>query len=179
MLNDATETILRLLGRINATLDRAGLAVAATFLAIMTILVLAQVVFRYGFNASLGWSEELSKTMMVWMAFLVAPAAYRRGLNVAIEIFVEAFPRRARLVANLLINTSVAWILAVFLGESLDFVARGMSATAATLPIKMGWFYTIVPVSFAAMLLVAAELLLRDLQSLLTGGRRGESAPCR
>lgn len=178
MLNGATETTLRLLGRLNAVLGRAGLAIAATFLAIMTVLVLAQVVFRYGFNASLGWSEELGKTMMVWMAFLVTPAAYRRGLNVAIEIFAEAFPYRVRLIANLLINAAVAWILAVFLHESLDFVARGMSASAATLPVRMGWFYLVVPVSLAAMLLVAAELLLRDLLRLFRGADSGESAPC-
>lgn len=169
----AIDALIRGLGRLNEALAKAGLAAAAVFLAAMTLLVLTQVVFRYGFNSSLGWSEELGKTMMVWLTFLVAPPAYRRSLNVSIDIFAEAFPDRARHLLDLFLNVIVAWILGVFLLESLDFVQRGSAASAATLPIAMAWFYTIVPVSLAAMLLVAIELILRGLRRLTIGTYSG------
>lgn len=175
----AIDAGIRALGRVNAGFAKASLAVAAAFLAAMTLIVLTQVVFRYGLNDSLAWSEELAKTMMVWLTFLVAPAAYRRGLNVAIDIFAEAFPARARQALNIALNLVVAWILGVFFVESFAFVARGTAATAATLPVKMAWFYSILPVSFAAMLLVAAEIILLEARRLVAGttGKGGAQCP--
>ena len=43
---------------------------------------------------------------------------------------------------------------------------------AATLDLKMAWFYLIVPVSFAALVLVGIELVIRLVLSLL-GAKSG------
>jgi TRAP-type C4-dicarboxylate transport system permease small subunit len=47
------------------------------------------------------------------------------------------------------------------LNESFAFWRRGLDMTAATLDLKMAWIYWVVPLSFAAMVLVGIELTVR------------------
>ena len=160
------------LGRLNAPLARAGRAAAAILLAVMLALALAQILSRGLFGYSLDWTEELARVALVWSVLLVAPYAYRSGAHVAIVSFADALSRRLLLAVSLLLNLLVAWILAVLFRESFAFWARGLEITAATLDLKMAWIYAIVPFAFAALLLVALELLLR-LVLELRGARSG------
>lgn len=159
-------SVARLLARINETIGVSGRNIAGVFLMLMTAIVMAQVFFRYGLNNSLSWTEELSKTLMVWTAFLVAPWAYRHGANVSIDLFREAMPALVQRVLQLFLTLVILWIVAVFFRESLEFVARGMQSMSATLPVRTGLFYLIVPVSFAALFLTGCELLLRQCLAL-------------
>ena len=52
---------------------RLGLRWAIILLMIsMTVIVFLQVVFRYIWDAPLGWSEEVSRFLFVWVTFLAA-----------------------------------------------------------------------------------------------------------
>ena len=64
MLNTLVDRYCRLLG-----------AVIVGCLALMVILVFANVVLRYAFNSGLSISEELSRWLFVWMTFLGAVIA--------------------------------------------------------------------------------------------------------
>ncbi len=139
---------------------------AGILLMAMVVVVLLQIVYRYVLNDSLIWTEEVAKTMMVWAAFLVAPWAYRTSANVGIDMFVEQLSRRLGLVLHLLLNFLVVWIILVFLVESIGFFERGITIRAASLPIQMAWFYSVLPLAFAALFIVGVELTLRDILSL-------------
>lgn len=154
--------VLSRLARLNELLCNAARNVAGLFLVAMVVIVILQIVFRYVLNDSLSWTEEVSKTMMVWTAFLVAPWAYRVGANVRIEIFVDEFPDAMRRFMALAIHLLILWIVAVFLYESFGFWQRGQAVTSDSLPLRVSWFYTVVPVAFTLLLLVAVEHLIRD-----------------
>ena len=165
----AAGAISRSLGRFNEAVGVAGRNLAGGLLAIMTLVILIQVVSRYVFNSSIAWSEELSKSLMVWTAFLVAPWAFRHGANVSIDIFAEALPFRVRAALALAITALTLWILSVFFIESLSFVARGMQSRSATLPVPTGVFYLIAPAGLGAMILVGVERLLNEIAEFLSG----------
>jgi TRAP-type C4-dicarboxylate transport system permease small subunit len=133
---------------------------------------ISRLVSRGLLHYSLGWAEELARVALVWSVLLVAPFAYRSGANVAIVSFADALPPRLLLVVSVLLNLLVVWILFVLLNESFAFWRRGLDMSAATLDLKMAWFYSIVPVSFAVMVLVGIELLIRLVLRLL-GTRSG------
>jgi len=139
---------------------------AGMLLIAMTAIVLVQIVFRYVLNDSLIWTEEVSKTMMVWGAFLVAPWAYRNSANVSIQMFTDELPALLRRLLHLALNLLVIWIIVVFWSESFGMVDRGFAIRAASLPVQVGWFFIVVPVAFGAMLLVGVELLIRDVLAL-------------
>lgn len=160
------EKLIDLLGQFNGVIAKVGCNVAAVLLAAMVTIVLAQVFYRYVLNDAFGWSEEMAKVMMVWVTFLVSPWAYRYGAFVSVDMFVEPFSDRFRLWLGLVIHALVLWALYVFFVESIDFWQRGRATFAATVPVKLAWFYSIVPIAFAAMFLVSIETVGRFLLTL-------------
>ena len=159
--------ILRMLSPVNEWISIAARNTAGMLLIAMTAIVLVQIVFRYVLNDSLIWTEEVSKTMMVWGAFLVAPWAYRNSANVSIQMFTDELPLLFRRLLHLALNVLVIWIIVVFWSESFGMVDRGFAIRAASLPVQVGWFFIVVPLAFGAMLLVGVELLIRDVLALL------------
>ena len=63
--------------------------------AIMAVLVFANVVSRYLLNASIIWVEELTRYMMVWVGFLGSGLVLRLGAHIAVDILQDRLPRRA------------------------------------------------------------------------------------
>jgi TRAP-type C4-dicarboxylate transport system permease small subunit len=170
MINLGNMLLRKVLRFLSAFNEWAGIAMrnsAGILLIVMTVIVLLQIVFRYVLNDSLIWTEEVSKTMMVWGAFLIAPWAYRNGANVSITMFVDELPPTLRRLLRLALNLLVIWIIVVFWLESFGMVDRGFLIRTASLPIQVGWFFIVIPLAFGTMLLVGVELFIRDVLALL------------
>ncbi len=161
--------VIGALAAVNARVAQWGRAGAGGVLAAMLVVIMLQVMSRYVFNSSLSWTEELSKSLMVWSAFLVAPWALRTGANVGVDMFLEAMPSRARFFIELVVSALILWIIFILFRESVGFVARGLQSRMATLPVTTGYVYLIVPVSLGAMALAGAEVFLRQLRELMSG----------
>jgi TRAP-type C4-dicarboxylate transport system permease small subunit len=151
---------LSVVNYMNAT---AGKNVAAVLLAAMTLMIISQVFFRYILNDSLAWTEELAKFAMVWMACLVAPWAYIKHLNVAIDMFHQALPIYMQRAAEIAITLLVLIVSYQFLMYSLNFVSGGRSITAASVNIPLFYIYLCIPYLFGSLLLIAFEKLLTQL----------------
>jgi TRAP-type C4-dicarboxylate transport system permease small subunit len=166
-VTNALAAALRRLAALNAPIARWGLSFSAALLALMLAVALAQIASRGLFNHTLDWAEEVARWALVWGALLAAPMGYRAAGHVAITLLVEALPPRLLYALAVVINLLIAWICLMFLVEGVAFVGRGATLVATALPLSMGWVYSIVPVSLAALLLVATEAVLRLLHDLL------------
>jgi TRAP-type C4-dicarboxylate transport system permease small subunit len=162
-----TREFLNKFSAVNSVVCRLFKYLAGFLMFGMLLVVFLQVVFRYVLNDSLGWTEEISKTLMVWMAFLVAPASYRAGANVSITIFIDALPAFSARLLSIVLNCLVLWIASVLFYYSFGFVERGMYSMAASLPLKTAWFYLVVPITLGVLVLVSLEQLLRDILKLI------------
>ena len=87
------EAVAQVLGRV-AT---AALWLAGGALVLMTGVIAAQVVFRYGLNSSLIWSEPFAVILMGWFIFLGAAVGIREGYHLSFDILIILLPPRARL----------------------------------------------------------------------------------
>ncbi|MDN2566788.1 TRAP transporter small permease subunit [Aquibium sp. A9E412] len=164
---DATRAAIEGFGRVNAIIGRVGVVAGAGLIALMTVVVVVGVFFRYVLNNSISWVEDVSLIMMVSTAFLVAPFAYRTGANVAIEMLTAQLPQLALRVLRIAINVMVLWILYRHFFESLLLVERGWAIRVNTVPVAWAWPYMVVPVAFVGMALIGFELILRDLWALM------------
>lgn len=63
--------------------------ICVIILSAMSILVFVNVVLRYGFNSSINITEEVSRYMFVWLAFLGAVLAFNDNQHVSVTVFVE------------------------------------------------------------------------------------------
>jgi TRAP-type C4-dicarboxylate transport system permease small subunit len=168
-VTNALAAVLRRLAALNAPIARWGLSFSAVLLALMLAVALAQIASRGLFNHTLDWAEEIARWALVWGALLAAPMGYRAAGHVAITMLVEALPPRLLYAVAIVINLLIGWICLMFLVEGIAFVGRGATLVATALPVSMGWVYSIVPVSLAALLLVSVEAVLRLLHDLLAG----------
>jgi len=75
----------------------AGLeAVLAFCMVAMVVLVFGNVVLRYGFNASITVSDEMSRWFFIWMTFLGAALAFKEHAHLGIDVLVSRLPASAR-----------------------------------------------------------------------------------
>ncbi|MCD2184643.1 TRAP transporter small permease [Rhizobium sp. GN54] len=113
---------------------------------IMTVLVFANVVLRYVVGISLPWVEEISRYMMIWVAYLGAGLALRGGAHVAVEVLQDALP--ARLTRLLRIAIAVAILL--FLGSvawyGFAYAQFAMRQHSPVLNLPLGLVYMGVPI---------------------------------
>ena len=153
------------ISRLNDAVCWTGKQLAWILVAGMTALVIAQVFYRYVLNNPLAWTEEAAIFAMIWMTFLVAPIAYRTGGNVAIDLVRELFKGRWQALIQLVLNLLVILLLVVLLRHSILYVGRGMGSVVASLGIRSGWLYLIMPIGVAGMLLVGIEIVLRAIRA--------------
>ncbi|MDO4786994.1 MAG: TRAP transporter small permease [Fretibacterium sp.] len=142
------------------------------FLILVVLLIFLEVVLevasRFIFHNPLPWGAEASQTLLVWMTFVGAAAAFLRGEHIGIEMLVERLPRTARKV---LIRLNVLIILA-FLGYGIRsgcrVVARVWDDVTASLQISAGILYLALPVGFGLMALFGLWMLLTGRERLET-----------
>lgn len=113
------------------------------------------VIGRYCFSHPFTWEEEFQLACMVWISFLAAPIAFHTKSHVAIEILVDALPKKVQRVIEVLIVIVVYAILLYFFFRCFDFLSV-LVRTGRKTPILMipyAWIYGIAPVSIILMLI--------------------------
>jgi TRAP-type C4-dicarboxylate transport system permease small subunit len=155
-----------------------GRWLGAFCVALMLLIILAQVFFRYVLGDALAWPEEAARFLMLWMTGLMAPTAYRRGGFVSIEMLVRLLPRRpAALLALLLLSLSllvlvmgmrIGWSEMTGLGgrfttDSLSVPALDLSGWVK---VPKAWMMASLVVGMALLISVCVELIFRTLASL-------------
>ena len=158
---------LAILARFNDVVEQAGKYLGLTLIGAMTLVILYQVFMRYVLNDPPTWSEEMSRFMMVWMTFLVAPIAYRRGMNVAIETLSRFLVGRPQAALQLVLNALIVYFMIEYAQEGVGLAERGLKSKAFTIDVKLFWFYLIVPVGFYLLAAVGVEHILRALKGLI------------
>ena len=186
-MGDILMGLLRPLEWINARLTRLGSALGALALALMVGVILVQVFCRYVLNNALPWPEEASRFLMLWMTGLAAPAVYRQGGFVAIDMLDTALPRRASAGLALVLLVISGLVLAMALHFGWKHVTSGWLFNAASLwvpldllgmpaiRVKLAWMYMSIFLGFALLMAVNIELILRSLIQL--GGRGDRLTP--
>jgi len=136
---------------------------AALCLAVMTGLVVAQVVFRYGMNTSSSYTEELARYAMIWMALFAAAVGVREASHICIDFVPDLLSRLAprlhralRFVLDLVSLT----VFLVLLWYGVDATVFAMGESSPGLQIPLGFPYAAVPVAFAFAAVFALARLI-------------------
>jgi TRAP-type C4-dicarboxylate transport system permease small subunit len=123
-------------------------------IAVMTILVIAQVVLRYVFNDPLDWSEEMARILFIYLAFIGIGAAYGRRRHMAIDAVVILLPPGIRRV----VECTVVGIASTFLVAVIMLTARSMlelhrmDVTTPALEYPMPFVYLVIPLGMSALI---------------------------
>lgn len=136
-------------------------AIVIGLLAMMTVVVLTQVIFR-AFHASIIWSEEISIYMMVWCTFLGAGLCCRKGAMIGLEALRTALPPCARKWVTLLSALVTAAFLLTLTAVGIRISIQMWTQTTPILKLPMGLIYSAIP---AGSIIMAVNTLFSTWES--------------
>lgn len=137
--------------RIEQTLE----AVVALLMALMCATVAVGVFHRYVLVNPLGWTEEVARFCLVWITFLAAPLALRRGQHMQMDLLYARLPRGARRPADMFGLTVLLAFSAVLLVFGLRYATAMMGSRTPYLDLPQGVVYLGLPAG-AALFIWAA-----------------------
>jgi len=128
---------------------------------IMTVTVLLGVFFRYVMRSPLGWTEELSRYMMIWMALLSVALCIWRHEHVGVTMFVKKIPRIAAKAMIFVSNMMVMYFLFVLTRYGFVMAEGGKMQLSTALDTSMEWWLMAVPVSaLLCMIMLSCKMIL-------------------
>lgn len=136
--------------------------VVGTLLLIMAILVFANVVLRYAVGMSLPWVEEITRYMMIWVAWLAVGLAMREGAHIAIDNLQNALPAPAAKVLRIFVFASIVAFFAAVAWFGLQYSLFAWRQESAVLRLSLGAIYLAIPVG-SLLMLVHTMLISRRL----------------
>lgn len=138
----------------------------------MTVIVFLQVVFRYLWDAPLGWSEEVSRFLFVWVTFLAAANLVRIGQHVSVKTFVELFPPAIKIFSEVIGHLIVIFCSVMFFIGGYGITIKEWIQLSPALQIEMGWIYLVIPVATALMIIWAFVDLISTVSEVNTRRER-------
>ena len=134
--------------RINALVEKVLLGFGSA----ICLILFAQVLCRYG-GASLGWSEEVSRHLLVATTFLGSTAAYKRagfiGLKGVGQIFGPAVEKAIHVSMQLL--TLCCFAIICWFGAT--YTGKAWHHTTAALQLPMALPFAVIPVAALILML--------------------------
>ena len=173
------------LGMVNAAVIAFCRNIGAAMIAVMVIIILLQVFFRYVLGSALAWPEEAARFLMLWTTGLMAPTAFRRGGFVSIEILTRLLPTGPSAILSLLllglsitlmiVGIQIGWSEVTGLGgrfttDSLHYPTSIDFSTWDKVP--KSWMMLSLVVGLGLLISVCIELILRNLATLAGAGSR-------
>jgi len=158
-----------------ARLSPADVVLIALF-AIILVIILVAVFFRYVVNQSLFWSDEVVRYLFVWFTLLGAALVLRDRRHIRVEFFVEHMPaglRRGVEVAGLVLVLAFNVFLVV---AGLLWVRETRGTYTPALGLPLNWvFYAALPLTAVLCCYFAARRLMAGQYAELDVGREEET----
>jgi len=114
---------------------------------------------RYVMRATFQWYDEVARLCFVWMIFLGAAVAVRRGGHFRLHLLIDRFGANARRRADLLVTVIVIAFAAVLVAGGIAIASLARRQVTDALELSMLWFYSALPVGGALMIVFALPQL--------------------
>lgn len=137
-----------------------GLMLAAVF-----VIVLVNVVLRYGFGASLAWGEETARFLMVAGAYFGAGLALREGRLVAITLVEDILPPRLRPILRGAVALLMIAFMAAIVWFGVQFAQFGWNKETMATQISRGIPYAAIPIGAGLFVLHSLFFFQRFVQA--------------
>ena len=138
-------------------------------------IVIAAVVFRYGFGQAVSWTEEVPRYLLIWISFLGAASCVLRREHVGFDVLFYALPKRPRKVLGIFLSLLVFGFGWVVFRYGIVFVQDFGSDLMETIPYTNYWYYPAMPISGFLIMLFSLKVLIDEARSKDAGAIAGSS----
>jgi C4-dicarboxylate transporter DctQ subunit len=116
---------------------------------------------RYVLHATFQWYDEVARLCFVWMVFLGAATAVRRGAHFRLHLLIDRFGRGAQRATDLAVGLLVTGFGAVLVAGGIALWPVARRQVSDSLELSMVWFYGALPVGGALMILFSLPQIWR------------------
>ena len=156
-----------------ATISRACLNLGILLLAMMSMLIVAQVLGRNLFDLGMPWADELSRFCGVALVFLGVPLLALRGSHVAVDMVPTMLPPAGRRACALIVETMVLAFGAISVWSIYAFLSRAWKFATPTLGIPNWVYYTPAAIALALLTIITVARIA----ALLRGAALSHDEP--
>lgn len=141
-------------------LDLTAASAVVMCMAVMVVVVSAQVFMRYVLNSSLDWADEISRLAFVSAVFMAIPLGLREGAHIGISILTQYLPARQQdLLRRLLCLVAAVMLAIVFHKAALVAILTSserlgtirVTSSVFFIPIIIGIFHSLVHMIWLAL----------------------------
>ena len=153
---------LRALTRLDHILAKAEAAALIALVAVMTVAVFLQVLYRYVLTQPLYWSEELARYLFVWLSILGATLGLQKRGHFGLDFFFRMFPEQVKRCMGFFIHLLMGAVVLVILVQGITLVQKTVLQESPAMGISMSWAYASLPVGGALMAIHLFVIFLKD-----------------
>lgn len=147
-----------------AWLYRRGENVLAAMLATMFVAFILQIIFRYLLNFPVGWTNELSSILWVWLVLWGAAFVLREREEIRFDLVYSAVGRRTRRGFAIVGALALIGLYGLSLPASVEYVAFMKVQSTTYLKIRYDHLYSIYVIFAVAILARYLWILWRALR---------------
>ncbi len=142
------------------TIDKLLALTLTILMALMVLDVTWQIFTRYAMASPSSWTEELARFLLIWIGLLGAAWAYRMRAHLGLSYLVEkrSAPTQQKLaIFGYLASALFALLVLVYGGTQLVLLTLKLNQVSASLGLKIGYIYMIIPVSGVLITIYALD----------------------
>lgn len=146
----------------------------AVMLAVMSVVVFLQVIFRFVIKASLPWSEELSRYLLVYITYFGCAYGIKTGAHLGVEAFVLILPKTVQKAINVLVQIGglVVCVLILKFGADIVFSQMQSGQLSPAMRLPMWTIYSAIPIGMAFCVIRYAIEIVKAVQTLIRPGEK-------
>jgi C4-dicarboxylate transporter, DctQ subunit len=149
-------------------LHRFAEAVLVILMGIMFTTFIAQVVFRYGLNLPLAWSDEICNFIWLWGILWGASFVMRNHEDIRFDMLYNLMPRKFKRGLTLVSSSFIVVILALSLPQTWSYIDFMKIEKSAAMGIPMNWVFGLYAVFVMAMCIRHVGIAYNALRNKLT-----------
>ncbi len=137
--------------------------VASIFISITTILVVINIVMRYGLNSGIVWSEEVATGCFVWSVFIGAAAVFKHRGHVGVDIVVNHLPTSLHKAITLLTDVILVVLNGYMSYLAVLYIQTSYTKMTPVLGVSSAYISSSVLISFILMTIYSVKFVYDDL----------------
>ncbi len=124
----------------------------AAMLTLMFAAFILQIAFRYVFNLPIGWTNEISVVLWIWLVLFGAAFVVREEEEIRFDLLYGAAGPRMRRIMFLVSAVALVVLYAMSLSAVFDYVTFMKVEKTAYLKIRFDWLYSIYVIFVVAII---------------------------
>jgi TRAP-type C4-dicarboxylate transport system permease small subunit len=118
----------------------------------MFVAFVLQIVFRYLLNLSIGWTNEISVVLWIWIVLFGSAFVVREVEEIRFDFFWAAANDRTRRIMQTICASALIALFGLSLPAVIDYVTFMKVESTAYLKIRFDYLYSIYVVFAVAMI---------------------------